>query len=110
MRRHTTQGAHNVTKHNRDAIVDTDLSNEDSHDGGDTPKQRPSKNKYMQSVAATTSVERVLCDKCGSPTNMTNMSMNYLKAPSERLQSAPAHRGKEGPGGIERVDSHQTPI
>lgn len=36
------------------------------------------------------SVERVLCDKCGSP---TNMSVNYAKAPSERLQSAPAYRG-----------------
>lgn len=59
--------------------------------GGHTPhtytkSKQPS--KYMHSV------ERVLCDKCGSPTNMTNMSMNYLKAPSERLQSAPAHRGR----------------
>ena len=58
------------------------------------------------------SVERVLCDKCGSPTNMTNVSMNYLKAPSERLQSAPANRGRQGDDvvGIDRADSQQTPI
>ena len=36
--------------------------------------------KYMHH-----SVERVLCDKCGSPANMTNVSMNYLQAPSDRL-------------------------
>lgn len=49
-------------------------------------KPRNTKSEVHNESKPTTPQVDVFCEKCGSPTNMTNI---YLKAPSERLQSAP---------------------